>query len=64
MIIPEEEGRKVVLKNVGKKDDGFYICTADNQVMEPVEKITKITVQCEFSLDFFTIWLFLQRRLI
>jgi len=57
VIIPEEKGRKVVLKNVSRRDDGFYICTADNQVMKSVEKITKITVQYPPELKIEEVWL-------
>ena len=49
MIIPDETGSKVVLKNLSRRDAGLYICTADNQVNEGVEKVTKITVKCKFS---------------
>ena len=48
MIIPDKTGSKVILKNVSRRDAGLYICTADNQVSQPVEKVTKITVQCKF----------------
>jgi len=44
VIIPDETGRKVVLANLSRMDAGLYICTADNQVDQGVEKITKITV--------------------
>ena len=47
MIISDESGSKVVLKNLSRRDAGLYICTADNQVNEGVEKITKITVKCK-----------------
>jgi len=57
VIIPEEKGRKVVLKNVSRRDDGFYICTADNQVMKSVEKITKITVQYPPEIKIEEVWL-------
>ena len=49
VIIPGETGSKVVLKNLSRMDAGLYICTADNQVNEGVEKITKITVKCKFN---------------
>ena len=47
VIISDESGSKVVLKNLSRRDAGLYICTADNQVNEGVEKITKITVKCK-----------------
>ena len=53
MIIPDKTGSKVILKNVSRRDAGLYICTADNQVSQPVEKVTKITVQCKYFLYLF-----------
>ena len=47
VIIPDETGSKVVLKNLSRRDAGLYICTANNQVNEGVEKVTKITVKCK-----------------
>ena len=49
VIIPDKTGSKVVLKNLSRMDAGLYICNADNQVNEGVEKITKITVKCKLT---------------
>ena len=50
VIIPDKTGSRVILKNVSRRDAGLYICTADNHVSQPVEKVTKITVKCKFLL--------------
>ena len=38
-------GQRVTLTNVTRSDAGLYVCTADNGVTQPVERITKILVR-------------------
>ena len=39
------DGERVVLRNISRVDSGLYVCTADNGVTEPVERVTKIVVR-------------------
>jgi len=57
VIIPDETGSKVILKNLSRRDAGLYICTADNQVNEGVEKVTKITVKYPPEVLIEEVWL-------
>ena len=50
-VFPDKTGSTVILKNVRRRDAGLYICTAENQVSQPVEKVTKISVQCKVLLS-------------
>ena len=44
------DGERVVLRNISRVDSGLYVCTADNGVTEPVERVTKIVVRRKLSL--------------
>jgi len=44
VLIPDSSGQKLVLRNVGRRESGLYICRADNSVSTGVEKVTRITV--------------------
>ena len=46
-----EQLRAVVarLGNVSRHDGGLYVCTADNGVTAPVERVTRILVRREYS---------------
>ena len=43
------DGERVVLRNISRVDSGLYVCTADNGVTEPVERVTKIVVRRKSS---------------
>ena len=43
------DGERVVLRNISRVDSGLYVCTADNGVTEPVERVTKIVVRRKLS---------------
>ena len=38
-------GERVRLTNMTRGDGGLYVCTADNGVTEPVERITRVLVR-------------------
>ena len=48
----EQLRRAVVaqLGNVSRHDGGLYVCTADNGVTAPVERVTRILVRREYSV--------------
>ena len=61
-------GERVSLSNVTRSDAGLYVCTADNGVTQPVERITKILVRRKspllsiqlyltYDLSFYSNWL-------
>ena len=47
----EQLRRAVVaqLGNVSRHDGGLYVCTADNGVTAPVERVTRILVRREYT---------------
>ena len=38
-------GQRVILTNVTRSEAGLYVCTADNGVTQPVERVTRILVR-------------------
>ena len=54
----EQQLRAVVarLGNVSRHDGGLYVCTADNGVTAPVERVTRILVRRECSQDFWYLY--------
>lgn len=44
---------KVVIENVGKVDNGFYVCMADNQIRSPDTKSVHVHVVCKFISIYF-----------
>lgn len=44
VLLPDETGRKLLLRKVGRGDSGLYICKAENSVRNGVEKVTRVTV--------------------
>ena len=37
-------------QTVSRTDDGLYVCTADNGVTAPVERVTRILVRRKYAL--------------
>ena len=42
------DGDTVMLRNISRLDAGMYVCTADNSVTQPVERVTKVVVRRKY----------------
>jgi len=56
VLIPDSSGQKLVLRNVGRRETGLYICRADNSVDAGVEKVTRITVHYAPEMSMEEVW--------
>jgi len=57
VLIPDSSGQKLVLRNVGRRDTGVYICKAENSANpEGVEKVTRITVHYAPEMSVEEVW--------
>ena len=52
------KGEKVELTNLTREEGGLYVCTADNGVTAPVERVTRILVRRKEHIEVHFIFTF------